>query len=435
MGENQTKSATTLVIFGITGDLSSRYLLPALVALEDNSQLPADFRLIGVSRRAVKPADVLGSNKRLADITTILQMDLASSDDYQRLAGQLKGSEAIFYFAVPPDSILPIVKQLSAAGLNGPSNRLLLEKPFGIDYDSAEKLITETATCYGEDQIYRIDHYLAKEMAQNIAVFLGGNVIFRSLWSNQFIDRIEVVVAEKIDIEGRVGFYEKTGALRDVVQSHLMQLAALVLMKPCPDVFDFSELPRRRLEALEQIKPADPARSRHAQYRGYRDEVRNPHSTMETFALIDLESNDPQWQGVPIRLVTGKALDERLTEIRVYFKRNQMKEANKLTLRIQPREGIELDLWVKQPGYDHQIQKLPLAFHYQQHFGDKLPDAYEKVLIDAMRSHQNLFASSQEILAAWRILDPVIKHWQANPKDLTFYSKGSNIKQVLASSV
>jgi glucose-6-phosphate 1-dehydrogenase len=310
-----------------------------------------------------------------------------------------------------------------------------LEKPFGEDYASARELITETARCYKDNQVFRIDHYLAKEMAQNIAVFLGGNVIFRAVWSNQFIDRIDLMVSEKIDIEGRTSFYEKTGALRDIVQSHLLQLTALVLMKPCPDVFDFSELPRRRLEALAKIKPADPAKAFRAQYKGYKDDVKNPNSQVETFAALQLESSDPQWQGVPLRLITGKALDSRFSEIRVYFKRSQVKEANKLTLRIQPHEGIELDLWVKQPGYDHEIQKLPLDFNYQQHFGNSLPDAYEKVLVDAMRDRQSLFASSEEILAAWKILDPVLRAWQLDKKGPATYAKGSSIKEVQAGSV
>jgi glucose-6-phosphate 1-dehydrogenase len=430
------KNRTTLVIFGITGDLSRRYLLPALAAIEQNKQLPDEFRLTGVSRRSVAIKDVLPKNcQGLAKFIDLIQMDLENKDDYKNLAASLEGDEVIFYFAVPPDSIMPIVQNLASAGLNKAHHRLLLEKPFGVDYESAKNLINETAKCYKDEQIYRIDHYLAKEMAQNIAVFLGGNVIFRSLWSNQFIDHVEIVVSEKIDIEGRAGFYEKTGAMRDIVQSHLLQLTALVLMKPCPDVFDFSELPARRLEALSLLKPADSSRAYRAQYDGYRTDVDNPSSTVETFVSIELESKDPKWQGVPIKLVTGKAMHERLTEIVVYFKRNQMKEANKLTMRIQPREGIELDLWVKKPGYDHEIEKLPLDFNYEQHFGSNLPDAYEKVLVDAMRSRQNLFAGSEEILAAWWALDPIIQKWAKTSADLKTYKKGSTIKQVLASSV
>ncbi|MBX4199380.1 glucose-6-phosphate dehydrogenase (NADP(+)) [Candidatus Saccharibacteria bacterium] len=431
-------SPTILVIFGVTGDLAQRKLLPALAAIEKNRQLPADFKLLGVTRRDVSLDDVLSSEcKHLSSKMEMYQMNLEEPAAYEELKNKLdSNAQIIFYFAVPPSASRPIIRHLGQAKLNGSQTKLLLEKPFGVDYVSAEELIEETQQHFKEEQIYRIDHYLAKEMAQNIAVFLGGNVLFRDVWNNNYIDKVEIIASEKIGIEGRVAFYEQAGALRDIIQSHLLQLTALVLMEACPDVFDFSEVPRRRLAALldiEPVEPSEPGAVVRAQYASYRDEVSNPNSQVETFVSLQLQSNNPKWKGVKLHLITGKALDRKFTEIRVYFKRAQIKEANLLTLRIQPMEGIELDLWVKKPGYEHDLAKLPLQFNYEQHFGADLPDAYEQVLVDAMRSRANLFASSAEILATWKILDPVLKAWAADTDDLKVYKQGSSYQQVLES--
>jgi glucose-6-phosphate 1-dehydrogenase len=444
MGKTDKLPPTILVIFGISGDLAQRYLLPALAKINKNEQLPEDFRLLGITRQDLHADDVLkGSCKSLGHLAEIFRMDLSSSDSYQALKQKLdelgeeysEKPQVIFYFAVPPSATLPIIRQLGAAKLNHSQTKLLLEKPFGVDLASATELIDETDKHFKEEQVYRIDHYLAKEMAQNIAVFLGGNVLFRDVWNNQFINRIEVVAAEKIDIEGRVNFYEQSGALRDLVQSHLLQLTALVLMKPCPDVFDFSEVRRRRLDALNQLKVAGHISTSVArgQYKGYRQEVDNPDSEVETFVALRLISTDKRWQGVPIDLVTGKALDRKFTGIKVYFKKSQAQEANKLTLRIQPEEGIELELWVKKPGYDHNLEKMPLDFNYEQYFGSDLPEAYEQVIVDAMRTRPDLFASSEEVLATWRLLEPVQKHWSMTSGDLHFYEKGSDYKKLASS--
>lgn len=435
---------TILVIFGITGDLSQRYLLPALAEICNSTHLSKDFQVLGVSRRDLALDKIFkGEQTILKDYSQLFKMDLAAGEDYKKLAQELNrlGQEfaakpqIIFYLSVPPAATQQIINQLGTAGLNQPHMKLLLEKPFGHDLSSAQELVDEIAKYFPDEQVYRIDHYLAKEMAQNITIFLGSNAIFRDIWNGQFIESIDIVVAEKIGIEGRATFYEGTGALRDIIQSHALQLAALVLMEPCSNIFDFDEIPRRRLAALKAIQPVPKDKCTElvvrAQYKGYQDEVNNPGSEVETFVSLELESSDPRWQGVPISLTTGKNLDQRLTEIQVIFKKTSASEANRLIFRVQPNEGIELDLLVKKPGYERELQKLRWSFDYDQHFPGRLPDAYEMVLVDAMRGNHSLFASSGEVLASWQILQPVLECWSMDPNDLKTYKPGSTIEQIL----
>ncbi len=435
---------TILVVFGITGDLSHRYLLPALDQVCKAKSLPADFKIIGISRREVAAEQIFKANSStLKQHSQMFKMDMSQSDDYEKLREKLEQvaskmkqpPQIIFYLAIPPSGTSSVIKHLGQAKLNNKDSKLLLEKPFGTDYGSASDLIAQAAKYFKEEQVYRIDHYLAKEMAQNITVFLGSNGILRGIWNNHFIENIEIEVSEKIDIEGRVAFYEGTGALRDVGQSHLMQLAALTLMEPCSDIFDFDEIPRRRLAALKSLQPPAPdeidTKVTRAQYEGYDKEAGNPGSQTETFFDITLSSNDPRWYGVPIRLVSGKALNEKLTEIRVNFRKINSSSSDLLIMRVQPREGIELYLWVKQPGYERRLKKLPLSFEYGQHF-TRLPDAYEQVLIDAMESNHSLFASSAEVLESWRILQPIFDHWNMGKSELKKYKKGSTLTDVLS---
>jgi glucose-6-phosphate 1-dehydrogenase len=442
MEKKAAEQPTILVIFGISGDLSRRKLLPALAKIDKNGQLPADFKLLGISRRQLAEKDVLpAAAKSLSKYLNVLTMDLASQTDYQSLKNTIADlsrrpdSQVIFYFAVPPAASLPIIRHLGQAGLNHGQTKLLLEKPFGVDLASARELIRETARHFKENQVFRIDHYLAKEVAQNIIVFIAGNALYRNIWNSQFISQIEVIASESLDIEGRVGFYEQTGAMRDIVQSHLLHLATLVLMNPLPNIFELKDVPRRRLQALQQLRllgQDDPANTVvRAQYDGYRKEVDNPDSTTETFVSMKFESEDERWRGVPIHLITGKALDKKFTEVRVFFKTARDLEGNLLTLRIQPREGLELDLWVKKPGYNNDLAKLPLDFTYEQHFGTDLPDAYEQIIIDAMRGRPDLFATSEEIVASWAILEPIRRRWEMQAEDLSFYKKGSNYQAIL----
>lgn len=423
--------STTLAIFGVSGDLSRRYLLPALSEICKSSEVRANLKILGLSRRELNIEEVLPEGSAdLAGQFDLLKIDYQHPEEYQKLQEKLleNGSDqVIFYFAVPPDAVLPIVGHLGAAGLNTDKFRLLMEKPFGTDLASAQKLIDEISRHFKEEQVYRIDHYLAKEMAQNITVFLGSNALLKEVWNNQFVERVEIVAEESIGVEGREHFYEQTGALRDFVQSHMLQLVALTLMRPPSDIFDFSSMPERRLAILQSLA-ADTETAVKGQYEGYRQLVGNPDSQVETFASLNLSSNDPRWSGVTIHLATGKKMARKLTEIRVFFKKSEAAQANLLRLRIHPKEGIEFELWVKKPGYNDELEMLPLDFSYQQHY-DHLPDAYEQVIVDAIRSRANLFASSAEVLASWRIIQPLLDRWDGLP--LKTYAVGSHIKDII----
>lgn len=423
---------TKLVIFGITGDLASRKLLPALSKIIGAGEFD-ELSIIGVSRRHMEEYELLGSHhEQLNGTTTLFTMDLTQQGEYERLRDyiDLKDDEqAIFYLSVPPTSSAQIVELLGRVGLNTPNTKLLLEKPFGVDLASARELIAHIGAHYSEDQVYRIDHYLAKEMAQNILSFRARNALFAHVWNGSAIERIDVLALESIDIEGRAHFFEQTGALRDVLQGHLMQLLSLVLLD-VPAGLDWSQLPAARLKALQQVRPVDPQNSVRGQYAGYRDEVENNDSMTETFVSIRLESDDPRWKGVPLALTTGKALDRKATEVRIHFRKLEDTQSNYLIFRIQPREGIEIDLVTKRPGYDREYDRQRMRFNYAT--DTALPDAYEQVLVDAIRSHKSLFAEGDEVLRAWELITPLQEHWRARPETLRIYDKGSSPKSILA---
>lgn len=444
---------TVLIIIGISGDLSTRKLLPAIAKIAGAGELPEQFRILGISRQDLVKADLLASatgdsdEARLAQYfldskLELIKLDYESADDFDKLAATLDeidkefglSAQRLFYLSVPPQAAMPIVDQLGESGLSiVAGTKLLLEKPFGSDLPSAKALIEHTLNHFTEEQIYRIDHYMAKEMAQNLIVFRRGNTLFRRTWNNDFIDRIEIIASESIGIEGRAAFYEQTGALRDLVQSHLLQLAALTLMD-LPDPDNLSTIRGLRLAALHYLEDASVKKvAKHAlrgQYETYRDEVSNSDSMVETFTSLKLESSDPKWEGVPITISTGKALDAKKTEIHVYYHKDDERESNKLTLRISPNEGIEISLWVKKPGYDLDFACAPLDFVYDQYYKN-LPEAYEQVLLDAMRSDQTLFASSKEVLSSWEILAPVQEKWAKEKSDLIVYKSGDSIEDIL----
>lgn len=420
---------TKLLIFGITGDLSRRKLLPALGQLVQTDEFKS-LEIIGVSRRDVDTAKLLAGVEALKNRVGIFTMDVALAGDYVRLKEHValgNDEQLLIYLAVPPSAATQIVDFLGEAGLNTPNVKILFEKPFGIDLASAEDFIARTSRYYKEEQLYRIDHYLAKEMAQNIVAFRGRNALFSNIWNNNFIESIELVASEAIGIEGRGQFYEQTGALRDVVQGHLMQLLALTLMD-IPTDFDWEQLPKLRLKALEQLEPADPDKAYRAQYEGYQEEAGNIGSTTETFVRLDLSSTQPRWLDVPIRLTTGKALSKKTTEIRIHLKKLHEAQSNAIIFRIQPNEGIDIELFTKQPGYDRtfETRHLELAFPEDTRF----PDAYEQVLVDAIRSEKSLFTSGPEVVRSWEILAPVQHAWNMSDASLPHYRVGSDENSV-----
>lgn len=413
---------TKLVIFGVSGDLSRRKLLPALGSIVAAGEA-GDLEIIGVSRRELILGDLF--DEALLGQSSLFTMDMAAEAEYVRLKDHLDldpDEQLIIYLSVPPAASRQIVSLLGAAGLTTPNVKLLLEKPFGVDLASAEDMLDHIGSYYGEEQVYRIDHYLAKEMAQNIVAFRAGNALFDYVWDSHAIESIEVVASESIGIEGRAQFYEQTGALRDVVQGHLMQLLALVLMD-VPGELDWNAVPELRLAALHHIQAADPSNARRAQYMGYQLEAQNPGSTVETFVSLELVSRDPRWRGVKLKLATGKAMAEKSTEIRVNFKKSHELQRNRLIFRIQPNEGVEIDLVAKKPGYDRTLSARSLAFSYPE--DEQLPDAYEQVLVDAIRSEKSLFTSGAEVRESWRILQPLLSEWEMDNHALSTYKQGS----------
>lgn len=451
-----------IVIFGITGDLSTRKLLPALYQLTKNGLLHDKTRVVGVTRRQVNLDDLLDKAKlcvrdkdgecdevALAGLRgklELYQMNAAEPDGYPGLKDYLDKIEdevgmcvsRLFYLSIPPQISTPIIRHLGEQGLNqgcqrhNAKARLLLEKPFGFDMRTANELVAETTKHFEEAQLFRIDHYLAKETVQNIVTFRFRNPIFEDIWNNRHISSIEVVADEKLDIEGRANFYEQTGALRDLIQSHLLHVMSVVMMARPDDITDAEAMHRSRLELLNSIEPVPidhlNERALRGQYDGYRQEVPNDRSWVETFAALKLFSRLENWRGVPIYLRTGKALATKQTAVTINFKpeAGDHDHTNQLTFNIQPDEGIFIQLWVKRPGFERRLQTAPMSFRYDQTFDEHgHPDAYERVLVDAIRGDHTLFATSDEVLSAWRIIEPVIAGWSQDGSGLRSYAKGS----------
>lgn len=449
-----------IVIFGVTGDLAKRYLLPALYHLIKDDLLHEKTEIIGVSRRKVSANELLKevelcvneqdgacderALERFRRRFRMARLDPVEPADYDELLKTLNSLEEIhglcmnrlYYLSIPPSVYRPVVRNLGRAGLNKScqhgeaATRLLVEKPFGYDQASAEELITETNRWFSRQQVFRIDHYLAKETVQNILTFRKTNPIFSTLWSNEHIGKITIEAYEKIGVEGRASFYENMGALRDLVQSHLMQLLALVTMDLPKDDNSHSlhAAKQQLLAATQPVKPNQINKTvKRGQYKTYRREVGSPYSNIETFVRLQLAIANERWIGVPVMLVTGKALNKKRTAITVEFKAEVGSPSNQLVFRIQPNEGIGLELCVKKPDFVRELQVAEMDFSYQNTFGDHgHPTAYERVLVDAVRGDQSLFATDEEVLESWRVLQPVLDAWSVDSSDLFFYPSGSN---------
>ncbi len=449
------KNPTTLVIFGISGDLSVRYLLPAIGQIAEAKMLPEEFHIVGITRKDnIKIENLLKNTKNsdfVKDHTDIYKMDTDNVLDYEKLKDHLRKlqkdqkqdmlnddildkTQIIFYLSVPPKASKKIIELLGKSDLvKTGQNKLLLEKPFGTSLTSATELVEHINKYFKAEDVYRIDHYMAKEAAQNLIVFRNGNSLFKRTWNKNFIESIEIIVSESVGIEGRANFYEQTGALRDMVQSHLLQLTAMVLMV-LPEDGKFDQIPHLRFEALKQLnitcdlKTINKCAIR-GQYEGYKSEVNNFDSLIETFVSITLESSDKNWEGVPITLMTGKALKEKFTEIRIKYKKDKETESNELLLRLQPDAEIEFSIWTKQPGYEYKPSRQSLSFKYKEHYKD-LPEAYEQVLFNAINSDHSLFTSGEEVLETWRILDLVQEVWGKSDDNIKIYKKGSDIESI-----
>lgn len=453
----------TIVIFGVTGDLSTRKLLPSLYELEKNGLLHPKTRILGVTRRKFRISELLDKAKpgirgmdgrvdtkvlrRLGKKVELYGMNAAQPDDYPTLKQYLDDLEdaaelcmnRLFYLAIPPQISASIITHLGENGLNHGCTKhdtlshLLLEKPFGFDTKTAEELIATTKRYFHEKQLFRIDHYLAKETVQNLVTFRFRNPIFEDIWNNRHIKSISIVADEQLDIEGRANFYEQVGAMRDLIQSHLLHVMSVIMMERPHDIASSDDIHAGRQHVLDTIEPvpADKIAERavRGQYDGYRREADNPTSSVETFAALKLYSRDPNWQDVPIYIRTGKALAAKRTCVMVEFKPKNADHdhTNQLVFYIQPDESIVVQLWVKKPGYDKTLQVAPMQFSYQQTFDSHgHPDAYERVLVDAIRGDNTLFATSDEVMSAWRILQPVLDAWAADGHDLRVYKKGSD---------
>lgn len=438
-----------IVIFGITGDLAQRKLLPALYHLFKDDLLDEDTVILGITRRDVSREQLLenvelcvneidkvcdpDALKKVHGALRMHQMSQTDPEEYKQLLALLNSIEEekgicmnrLYYLSIPPQMFEPIVRNLGQQGLNASCShgsahtRLLVEKPFGYDLASAHELIDETAAWFREEQLFRIDHYLAKDTVQNILAFRETSPAAESLWNNEHVVGIEITAFEKIDIEGRATFYEEVGALRDFIQSHLLQLLAVVAME-LPADMGSEAVHAERLRLLESISPIHQQDvmklTTRGQYAGYTDEVHNPHSRTETYAAVRLSIPTPRWKGVDITLRTGKAMAEKRTDISL-----SLKQGGRLVFRIQPDAHIALEdihLPELQPAIEAFNDEHPPALTGH-------PDAYERVLLDAVRGDHTLFTTSEEVIAAWEVVTDVVKVWSQTNDGLIIYEKGS----------
>ncbi len=459
----ETVEPHVFVIFGATGDLSKRNLIPAVAALAKNGRLGERHVVLAVSTRpdfsdekfrkiaqqALKEAGIDGG-AWCKNCLRAHSIGKGEKKDYEGLRKRIEALEKeydlpgnrLFYLSTPPSVFAPTIEGLGESGLNDGSGwvRLVIEKPFGRDLESAQELNALVHRYFDEKQIYRIDHYLGKETVQNLFVFRFANLIFESLWNRDRIASVDILVAEELGIEGRAKFYEKNGAVRDILQNHAIQLATLIAMEP-PSTAAPEAIRSEKIKLLHAIQPLREQDVVLGQYNagtmkgkrvpGYRDEPGvDVNSNTETFAAVRLWINNWRWQGVPFLIRTGKRLPRRLTQISVTFRSapvnffrtmgRELAHPNGLVLRLQPDEGFELGIQVKEPGDTDSLRVVPLAFSYADEFG-KLPTAYETLLLDALVGDQTLFVHAIETEAAWRLFAPLLDR----KEPVYFYPAGS----------
>jgi glucose-6-phosphate 1-dehydrogenase len=466
----RTPEPCIVVIFGASGDLTKRKLLPALYHLDQAGLLPQDFAVVGVARRdlsatfapdmqdgILKGGGVDVNEAKLKPFMDRVQYFATNFDDdagFESLKSYLAGLDErfktkgnrLFYLAVAPEFFADIIARLGARGMAHPAAgannwvRVIIEKPFGTDLTSAKKLNDEVNAVLSENQIFRIDHYLGKETVQNILVFRFGNGIFEPVWNRNFIDHVEITAAESIGIEGRGPFYEKAGATRDVLQNHVMEVLSFVAMEP-PDSFQADAVRTEKLKVWRSIEGIPPEHTVRGQYGpgtvdgkdaiGYRQEDRvDPNSTTETFAAIRLEIQNWRWAGVPFYLRAGKRMGKRVTEVSIVFKQppthlfkannsDDKIEPNVITMRIQPDEGISLRFGAKLPGPTTNVEQVDMHFSYADAFGKSSANGYERLLLDAMLGDGTLFAHRDGVEATWALFTPILEAW-AKDKSVAF---------------
>jgi len=468
LSSNQAKSEqtrfTTIVIFGASGDLANRKIIPALYSLSLQRLLPRKFQVIGVGRSKLddqefrkkahrgvqKFARVDPKNsKRWKEFSPHLHYLRGNYDDpetYKRIRDRLGGEDAgaaataLFYASTPPEVYPQIIEQLGKADLANPSDgsglrmpSVVIEKPFGEDLNSARSLNDQVHAAFKESQVYRIDHYLGKETVQNILAFRFANTIFEPLWSRNYIDHVQITVAEELGVEHRAGYYEKAGVARDMLQNHLLQLVSLCAMEP-PVAFNEKELRDEKIKVLRSIQPISSRDCVWGQYEGYRKEEGVARdSRTPTFIALKLFVNNWRWQGVPFFLRTGKKLSAKVSSMIVQFKRvplllfpkDQEVRPNRISICIQPDEGLHLRFETKEPGMGMKTTPVSMVFHYER-FGERvIPEAYEHLLLDAMNGDPSLFARSDAIEEAWSLVDPIIESFERGRSDLFTYESGT----------
>jgi glucose-6-phosphate 1-dehydrogenase len=469
----------TMIIFGATGDLTHRKLLPALYNLALDRRLPGNFNVVGFARRpytseSFRDEMVSSLNKfsrrkpvqppvwdQLGPNVHYVQSDFSNIEGYHALARLLeqldreRGTRGnrLFYLSTNPSDYPVIMHNLKESGLAYPQRagseswaRAIVEKPFGYDLASALELNETVASVFRENQVYRIDHYLGKETVQNILVFRFANSIFEPLWNRQYVDHIQILVSEELGVEGRGPYYDESGALRDMVQNHMMQLLSLVCMEP-PSNFEANAVRDEKVKVLRAIAPLTPdevvERTVRGQYgpgmvfgksvNGYREEERVPPQTVtETYVAMKLFVDNWRWAGVPIYLRTGKRLPKRTSEIALQFKPaphtlfDQNVEPNVLVLQIQPNEGISLKFGAKVPGQTMNIRPVTMDFRFGQSFGVSAADAYERLILDAMLGDSTLFARRDEVEQAWTIMSSILDGWHLHmPPGFPNYRAGT----------